>query len=274
MKKRILSALILIVILSGLLYLHSWFLVGAIVLISLVVQYEMIKAFRNAGIELVSPILYGFALMTMPVYYFYGLPAVIVLQMFAVCLIFVAAVLFRKTFNFDSIMASVFNLYYPQMFFVFFYMILFVKDANGAWDIELSRLMILVAIGCSGLTDTGAYFIGSFFGKTPLCPEISPKKTVEGALGGLLGGIVGVQIMAILFDNGRVHLIEYLVFSFLLSVLAQIGDLAASLIKRKLNIKDYGNTIPGHGGFMDRVDSTLFILPIVYLFYHLYLGLG
>jgi len=269
-----LSASIIIIVLAGLLYLHSWFLVGTIVLLSLVVQYEMIKAFKNVGVKLVEPILYGFALLTMPTYYFYGLQAVFVLQMFAVCLIFVAAILFRKRLNFDSIMASVFNLYYPQMFFVFFYMILFVKDANGVWDIELSRLMILIAIGCSVMTDTVAYFVGSFFGKTPLCPEISPKKTVEGALGGLAGGIVGVQVIAILFDNGRVHLVEYLVFSFLLSVLAQIGDLAASLLKRKLGIKDYGNTIPGHGGFMDRIDSTLFILPIVYLFYHLYLGLG
>ena len=104
MKQRILSAAVIIIVLAGLLYLHSWFLVGAIVLLSLVVQYEMIKAFKQAGVKLVSPILYAFALLTMPIYYFYGLPAVFVLQMFAVCLIFVAATLFRKTLNFDSIM--------------------------------------------------------------------------------------------------------------------------------------------------------------------------
>lgn len=274
MKQRILSAIVVIAIAAVLLYLQGWFLAGGVLILSLISQYEMMRSFQHAGIRTVKPILYAFALLTLPVYYFYGLSAVFVLQMFAVALIFAAAILFGKSFNFDSISASIFSIYYPQMFYVFFYMIVFVKNPEGVWDQELARLILLVAIVCAAATDTAAYFVGTFCGKTKLCPEISPKKTVEGSLGGLVGGIVGVQIVALLFDNGRVHLIEYLIFAFPLSVLAQIGDLAASLIKRKLGVKDYGTLIPGHGGIMDRLDSILFILPIVYLFYYLYLGLN
>lgn len=89
----------------------------------------------------------------------------------------------------------------------------------------------------------------------------------------MLGGILGVLIIALLMDNGRVHLVEYAVFAVLLSILAQIGDLAASVVKRRYNVKDFGSILPGHGGFLDRLDSTLFILPIVYMFYKLYLNL-
>ena len=263
----------MIVIAGTLLYFQGWVMAAGVFAMSVISQYEMIRCFHHANIRPVSPILYGFTVLVLPIFYFYGLSAVFVLQMFAVALIFVAVFVFGKRFNFDSISASIFSLYYPQMFYVFFYMIVFIRNADGVWDTELARLMLLVAIVCACVTDAAAYFVGTFCGTKKLCPEISPKKTVEGSLGGLAGGIVGVQIIAILFDNGRVHLIEYLVFSFLLSVLAQIGDLAASLIKRKLGVKDYGNLIPGHGGVMDRVDSILFILPVVYLFYSLYLGL-
>jgi len=273
LKKRVISAAVMIAIVGVLLYFMGWVLAAVVFVLSIISQYEMIRSFRNAGINLVAPLLYGVAVLALPIYYFYGLPAVFVLQVLAVALIFVAAIIFGKRFNFDSISGSIFSLYYPQMLYVFFYMIIFVKNADGVWDLELSRLMVLVAVICAVATDTGAFFVGTFFGKKKLCPDISPNKTVEGSLGGLAGGIVGVQIIAILFDNGRVHLIEYFVFSFLLSVLAQIGDLSASLIKRKLGVKDYGNLIPGHGGVMDRVDSVLFILPVVYLFYSLYLGL-
>lgn len=273
MKVRIISAVVMVIVAAGLLYLQGWVLAAAVLAMSLISQYEMLRCFHNAGIRPVSPILYGFALLILPIYYFHGLAAVFVLQMAAVALIFVACIIFGKRFNFDSISSSIFTIYYPQMFYVFFYMIVFVKNANGVWDQELARLMLLVAVGCAGFTDATAYFVGTFCGKKKLCPDISPKKTVEGSLGGLVGGIVGVQLIAILFDNGRVHLIEYFVFAFLLSALAQIGDLAASLIKRKLGVKDYGHLIPGHGGVMDRLDSILFILPVVYMFYSLYLGL-
>ncbi len=270
--KRVLSSAILVVVFGTLVWLHGWFIVGFFTLVSLVIQYEMIKTIKTAGIKPTSIILFVFTAAMMPMYYFYGLAGVFVLQMFAVVLIFATCIIFKQ-YDYESIFSSIFCLYYPQLFFVFLYMILFVESPAGVWNMELSRLILLVAFGCSCMTDICAYFTGSLVGKTPLCKHISPKKTVEGAAGGLVGGIVGVEIVALIFDQGRVHLIEYAIFAFVLSIFAQLGDLAASVVKRRYGVKDFGSVIPGHGGFLDRMDSTLFILPLVYMFYKIYLGL-
>jgi len=266
MATRIITGVVGTALLAALIYFHGYVIAIALVLVSVIVQYEMIKTFKTAGIKPVSPVLYAFTLLVYPVYTFLGgLDAVFMLQMIMVTLIFVAGVVF-KGYNYESIFSSVFSLYYPQLFFVFFYMII------GIEDVELSRLIIIVAFACSCCTDIAAYFVGSFMGKQKLCPRISPKKTVEGAIGGLLGGVVGVLVAAIFFDNGRVHLIEYAMFALVISAMSQIGDLTASVVKRRYNVKDFGSILPGHGGLLDRLDSTLFILPLVYMFYKIYLG--
>ncbi|MBQ9942283.1 MAG: CDP-archaeol synthase [Christensenellaceae bacterium] len=265
MLKRTIVGAGLLAVLLALVWLHGIYLQVAVVLMALGTQYEMIKTLKTGGIKPVSVVLYAFTLLVLPVYRFLGgLSGVFVLQMFAVILLFVAGIIF-DAFNFESIVSSVFTLYYPQLFFVFLYMIILLPD------VELSRLIILMAFATAACTDVFAYFIGSLFGKKKLCPNISPKKTVEGALGGLVGGIVGSMIVAILFDNGRVHLVEYAILALVLSALAQIGDLAASVVKRRYGVKDFGSIFPGHGGLLDRFDSMLFIMPIIYMFYKLYL---
>ena len=191
--KRIITAVILAGLLFLVIWLHGWYIVGVFVAISLGIQYEMIKTIKKSGTKPVSAVLYVFTALLMPIYYFYGLAAVFILQMFAVVLIFVAGIVF-KTYNYESIFSSIFCLYYPQLFFVFLYIILFLKTPSGVIDVSLSRLILLVAFSCACGTDIFAYVFGSIWGKTPLCPHISPKKTVEGALGGLVGGIVFVQI--------------------------------------------------------------------------------
>ena len=267
MGKRIVVGVGLAAALLALVYLHGVYIQVAVVLVALAVQYEMIKTIKTSGVKPVEIVLYAFTALALPVYqHMGGLAGVFVLQMFSVILIFVTGSVFDAC-DFESIFSSIFTLYYPQLFFVFFYMIITLPDK------QLSQLIILVAFAAAAMTDVFAYFIGKFYGQKKLCPNISPNKTVEGALGGLLGGILGVLIIALLMDNGRVHLVEYAVFAVLLSILAQIGDLAASVVKRRYNVKDFGSILPGHGGFLDRLDSTLFILPIVYMFYKLYLNL-
>ncbi len=113
-------------------------------------------------------------------------------------------------------------------------------------------------------TDTFAYFTGVTIGKHKLYPRISPKKTIEGSLGGIIGCLITVMLFSVYFklDN----LVATAVLAIILSVISQIGDLTASTIKRTANIKDYGNLIPGHGGILDRFDSILFTTPIVYYY--------
>ena len=118
-------------------------------------------------------------------------------------------------------------------------------------------------------TDTFAYLAGNLFGKTKLCPELSPNKTVEGSIGGILGSV----LITILFSKyfNFYPLWKLILLSALAAIIAQFGDLAASKIKRIMGIKDYGFILPGHGGILDRFDSILFTAPFVYYFVSLFL---
>lgn len=131
----------------------------------------------------------------------------------------------------------------------------------------------LLIFGCAWGADAGAYFIGRFFGKKKLCPDISPNKTVAGFWGGFLGSFVLMGLVTVVFyyialGQNIVFYVQYLllllagVFGTLLSV---FGDLSASIIKRQCAIKDFGNIMPGHGGVVDRFDSIFFVAPFFYV---------
>lgn len=119
------------------------------------------------------------------------------------------------------------------------------------------------------LSDTAAYAVGMRYGRNKLIPEISPKKTVEGALGGLVGcilfNLIYGAVCSIAFDLS-VNFFSLIVMSAIAGVMSQLGDLSASCIKREYNLKDYSNLLPGHGGILDRFDSVLFVAPIIYYF--------
>lgn len=114
------------------------------------------------------------------------------------------------------------------------------------------------------LTDTGCYYFGKKFGKHKLAPVISPKKTIEGSLGGAFCAVVGAMIVGYYIHLGPYHSI---ILGILCTFFAQIGDLCESLIKRDAGVKDSGNILPGHGGFLDRADSYVFTIPV--MFYYL-----
>lgn len=125
------------------------------------------------------------------------------------------------------------------------------------------------------LSDTGAYFAGSLWGKHKLYPSISPKKSVEGLLGGLVlatlcGGLVTLGKAGTYFFHGRLSVWEGLLLGLFVAAAGVLGDLFESLLKRNANVKDSGRLIPGHGGYLDRFDSLLFALPAGYIFLRLF----
>ncbi len=137
------------------------------------------------------------------------------------------------------------------------------RGERGAW------LMLFVAM-CVWAVDTFAYFVGKWFGHHKLAPQLSPGKTIEGSLGGLIG--------AILVGGGVGHwihlpLIHGLAVGALAGVMGQVGDLFESALKRELGIKDFGRVLPGHGGALDRFDSLLFVAPLAYLYLHFVAGI-
>ena len=134
------------------------------------------------------------------------------------------------------------------------------------------QFMVWFVFVGSWVCDTFAYFVGSTLGKHKLAPVLSPKKSVEGAVGGVAGSvIVGLIYGCIVMHlkdgaiNG-LYLVNYAVLSAVAAVFSQVGDLTASAFKRHYDIKDYGNIIPGHGGILDRFDSVIVIAPLIYIF--------
>lgn len=140
---------------------------------------------------------------------------------------------------------------------------------HGQW------LIWVVAIGAV-VTDTACYFAGVTLGRRKLLPAVSPKKTVEGAIGGVVGCTLVMTGFGLLLPQAvrtDIHWVHFLVMGFLCGLISQLGDWSASAIKRSAGIKDFGKLIPGHGGMLDRLDSILFVGPVVYLYLHLFLGL-
>jgi len=122
------------------------------------------------------------------------------------------------------------------------------------------RRWILVLLAGVWSFDTGAYLVGRAIGRRPFLPWISPKKTLEGVLGGLVAATLGVAVVLVVSGSSP---LEALVLGPLLGIVAQSGDLAESLLKRAAGAKDSGTLIPGHGGILDRVDSILFAAPVL-----------
>jgi phosphatidate cytidylyltransferase len=132
-------------------------------------------------------------------------------------------------------------------------------DPNDGGDTVI--IVLLVA----WIADTGGYFAGRFLGKSKLYEAVSPKKTWAGAWGGLAGSVLGVTILKI----AHAHWLSWpdvFVIAIIGGVLGQLGDLAESLIKRSVGVKDSGTLLPGHGGILDRIDAVLFIAPYVYIY--------
>jgi phosphatidate cytidylyltransferase len=124
----------------------------------------------------------------------------------------------------------------------------------------------LIFIG-AWMTDTGAYFVGVLFGKHKLIPKVSPKKTIEGAFGGILGCIVGFVLYGFIIQSicdVKVNYVAMVVLATVIAVVSQFGDLVASYIKREREIKDFGFIFPGHGGVLDRFDSIIAVAPTIY----------
>lgn len=150
-------------------------------------------------------------------------------------------------------------------YIVFFSYHVTLTEQSGEYGL-LVWLIFLTAFG----TDIMAYFTGYFLGKHKLCPKISPKKTIEGSIGGILGSVILSALFGYFFFE-RI-LVHCVIIGVLGGIVSQFGDLTASVFKRKMGIKDYGNLIPGHGGILDRFDSVLFTAPMVYYYIMLVLA--
>lgn len=259
MKTRILSGLIMVPLLA-VLYFGGDVLRIACFVIGIAGLYEFMKGFKSMDIHPSYPIGCVFALLL----YLIDMLKVTSgmyrpeLYMFWLVLLVVCSCLYLFKFDerkLEDGMATVLGVVYIVLFS--YHVTLVDQTAHGilVWTIVFS------AFG----TDIFAYFTGYALGKHKLCPKISPKKTIEGSVGGVLGSMLLCGLFGWFFAGG-VYFVHTLAIGALGGVISQAGDLTASVFKRKMGIKDYGNLIPGHGGVLDRFDSVLFTAPMVYYY--------
>lgn len=188
-------------------------------------------------------------------------------------------VLFRgKQPYIANVTTTIFGFIYSGLFPLYF---IFIRDIGSqptyhylvkhTGDCVGLSFVVLLFFGVI-VTDTGCYYFGSKFGKHKLAPVVSPNKSIEGAIGGTICAIISSIIIGCiipLFNPRYIQLAlwQCLVAGILIAIFAQIGDLCESLIKRDAGVKDSGNTLPGHGGFLDRIDSYVFTLPVLYYYF-------
>ncbi|MGE7779100.1 phosphatidate cytidylyltransferase [Peribacillus sp. NPDC097264] len=165
-------------------------------------------------------------------------------------------VLSKNMFTFDDAGFLVIAILYLGIGFYYFFE---TRDNES-----LGLVYILLTLFTIWATDSGAYFIGKAIGKRKLWPEISPNKTVEGFFGGVVSALV-VGVLFYVFSSLDYSIWQLLLISLIIAIFGQLGDLVQSAYKRHYGVKDSGKILPGHGGILDRLDSLIFILPILHL---------
>lgn len=265
LKRTITGALLLSVLLTALAF-GGWFFASLWVISLLVAIYEQYKAFKLAGHRIVAWPCYVAMLVSVPLFAlnvfnsFLLLIGVVFLSFTLVSLV----VLLRREAELTDLMVSllpIFSIVLPGLCML---------QLLGLDSLPLQRLLLSLAFIIPVMGDSGAFFIGSRFGKRKLSPSVSPNKSVEGAVAGLVFSVLSSVIaclIARLIGNVVIPLWHSALFGLIGGILGQIGDLFASAIKRHCKIKDFGNIFPGHGGMMDRLDSILFVSVLMYIYY-------
>lgn len=264
MKTRILTALVGIPFLIFVLTVRGWFAELLIVVLTLIAMTEYYKALQAAGYHVCVWGGYAAAVVMWPLSRFMGVldPLLLVSAAMGISML---GVLLGKKPSFPDAAASLYPLFTCLMPMSMFMMMLN-KTFGRVPGIALITMAFAIAYGCDAL----AYFGGRALGRHKLCPTVSPKKTVEGAAFGVLGGVLFALVCRAVFVFALHMPMPGVPAAVLLgvigSVAGQVGDLTASLLKRHSGIKDYGKLFPGHGGVMDRFDSVIFALIVMYCY--------
>ena len=273
LKTRTISALVGAVIMITAILVGRELLLGLMLAAGIIAYYELTRALgvHEADKKLNCLELIGIA--SSVVWYlfieFYHEKIFTMLGLgFLLILIYMLLIMAMYVFTFPrfesgQVMSAIVALIYGPIEMSFIYLI---------WSLNQGIYMVWLVFVCSWICDIGAYLIGIKFGKHHFVPQLSPKKTVEGCLGGIafsliIGGLYAYFVVAPNISSAStmkvIMIIE--IIALLGSMFSMVGDLAASAIKRNRNIKDYGKIMPGHGGIMDRFDSLFFVAPIIYI---------
>lgn len=265
MTRIVTGALLLVILLSALHFGGRVFSVLWIAALCLA-MYELYHAFAQAGHRPVTWPSWACLIVSIPSFMLMQQTESLFLLVVTFCITFLAVagiVMFRREPRLEDLLISLMPVTYIVIPGLSMLGILRV-------DPVLKQQMLMACVFLIPiLGDAGAYFIGVKFGKTKLIPAVSPKKTVEGAAGGLLFstlGALGVYAAGSMASAALPPVWHFILLGLAGGIVGQLGDLFASLIKRHCQVKDFGKIFPGHGGMMDRLDSILFVAVLVYLY--------
>ena len=265
-KTRLISGIILVALALFFICTGGTILLDAMLVLSIIGMYELYRIFKME-----NTILMGLGTAACCAYYinlkFHYINDVMVIMLaFLIALLAVYVFAYPK-YHAHQIMAAFFGLFYVGVMLSFLYQ---------TRMLPMGQFIVWLIFLCSWGCDTCAYCVGVLFGKHKMSPILSPKKSVEGAIGGVVGSMLLTALYCVIIS--KVFAIEgfailpLVCISGVGALISMVGDLAASAIKRNFDIKDYGKLIPGHGGVLDRFDSVIITAPLVYfLAYYIFI---
>lgn len=259
MAKRLVSAAAAILLLFAVLYADSVlnikiaaYAIAVLAAVALKEMYKPLGITKHKSLCVIG-ILTMFAVIFASEY-------VGIIVSISIMLFFTTAVFRHDKIKFNTICAALFATLYISFGFHYLEIMLKLKCGMG---------MLFFVLIAAFVTDSGAYFTGRAIGKHKLAPNLSPKKTIEGSVGGIVCSVIAIfiykYIMQYAYAGTELNTVNIIIDVVIAAVAGEIGDLSASLVKREFKIKDYGKIMPGHGGVLDRFDSILFVAPTVYL---------
>ena len=262
-KTRLISGIILVIIALATIISGSWILFFTLLVVSLIGMRELYKVMKVSDEHITVLELVGY--LGAVLYYIamkadfgnYGTMAIII----SMILILFVYVFGYPKYRAEQVMAAFFGVIYVAVMLSFIYLTRSLPDGKF-----LVWLIFLCSWGC----DTCAYCVGMLIGKHKMAPVLSPKKSIEGAV----GGVAGAALLGVIYAAAtQGKMAEYALICAVGALISMVGDLAASAIKRNQNIKDYGKLIPGHGGILDRFDSVIITAPVIYYLAKMILGI-
>ena len=262
-KTRLISGIVLVIIALATIISGSWILFFTLLAVSLIGMRELYKVMKVSDEHVTVLELVGY--LGAVLYYIamkadfgnYGTMAIIV----SMILILFVYVFGYPKYHAEQVMAAFFGVVYVAVMLSFIYLTRSLPDGKF-----LVWLIFLCSWGC----DTCAYCVGMLIGKHKMAPVLSPKKSIEGAV----GGVAGAALLGVIYAAAtQGKMAEYALICAVGALISMVGDLAASAIKRNQNIKDYGKLIPGHGGILDRFDSVIITAPVIYYLAKTILGI-
>lgn len=262
-KTRLISGIVLVIIALATIISGSWILFFTLLAVSLIGMRELYKVMKVSDEHVTVLELVGY--LGAVLYYIamkadfgnYGTMAIII----SMILILFVYVFGYPKYHAEQVMAAFFGVVYVAVMLSFIYLTRSLPDGKF-----LVWLIFLCSWGC----DTCAYCVGMLIGKHKMAPVLSPKKSIEGAV----GGVTGAALLGVIYAAAtQGKMAEYALICAVGALISMVGDLAASAIKRNQNIKDYGKLIPGHGGILDRFDSVIITAPVIYYLAKTILGI-